>query len=208
MKASNLTATAALGIIGLRWLSFTQANPGGSYVALGASITPTHVAVISLNGSPAYPSFAYRFTAASLPSWIKPGSPVKIAASVTLSSNSIDISGYYIVSAISGSTFTVVVPREGSRITMAVASTALDSGSGKVATPLVSLVMQCQKAMLKASSGSVTIAPAVGSTGAADYEVSLDTNSGEYEVTSQPGSKFDLADWSVKGTGTLAVRFK
>ena len=49
----------------------------------------------------------------------------------------------------------------------------------------VNLLMQCPKAMIKASSGSVTIAPFADAAGAnAPYEVTMDQNSGEYELPS------------------------
>jgi hypothetical protein len=215
MKNMIPTPTGALNIAALRWNSFQQAA-GANYAAISATLTPSAVQVINNAGTGYYPSMVYRFyVAGTLPGWIQPGVGVIIAASVTVSGNSIKLSDDYVVKAVdpSGTYFDVNAPRpNGSRdaaaFTATLAKTNLDTGSGGTVTPLVTLVAQCQKAMFKAASGTVIIAPTVAVGAAGDYEITL-TGTSEYEVTAQPGSKFDLSDWSVKqsGAGTLAVRF-
>ncbi len=206
-----------MGLQPLRWNAFAQAA-GASFAALAASFTPNKLQVLNQAGTGLYPAMTYRFSVTSghLPAWVQPGAGVNIAASVTISGTSLTVSDDYIVKAVdpSGLYFDVNAPRpHGGRdavaITQTVAATNLDSGSGNVTAPLVSLVIQCQKAMLSASAGSVIIAPVVDAAGAAPYTVTLTPTSGEYEITGPNGSKFDLADWQVKqsGSGTLSVRF-
>lgn len=129
---------------------------------------------------------------------------------------SFNLSGAYVVKDIApdGSYFEVVAPRpNGSRDAVAFSvgvTGTIDSGSGAVPTPSLKLIIQCQKAMFSASSGNSIIAPAVDANGNAPYQVTLTSGGAEYEVTAQPGCKFDLADWQVKqsgGAATLAVRF-
>lgn len=201
----------------LRWLSFSQAATG-SYAALAASFTPIQLQVISVGTSGNYKTFNYRFsiTSGALPAWIQPGTAVNIAASVTVNGVSNNVSDAYVVRAIDplGLYFDVDGVRpHGSQdavaFTQTFAATNLDSGSGVITTPLVSLLMQCQKAMLQCTAGSVLVAPVVDHAGNAPYTVTLAAGGSEYEITAQYGSKFDLSDLSIKqvGSGTLAIRF-
>jgi len=218
MKSSLLSNTASLAIVPLRWLSFSQVATA-SYVPLAASFTPGKLTVIAQAGTSYYPALLYRFTQTSgvLPAWVQPGVGINLKASVTVSSRSLDLSSYYVVRSVDtvgGTYFDVDAPRSHEArsavaFTQTLTVTNLDSGSGVVTVPLVSLIMQAQKAMFAASSGSVILAPAVDLTGAAPYSITLTSGGAEYEVSSQPCSKYDLSDWSVKWStaGTLAVRF-
>lgn len=224
MKTSLLSSTAALGIVPLSWNSFSQAATA-SYVPLAASFTPGFIQVIAAAGAGYYPDFTYRFYVGSgnLPAWIKPGAPLKIAASVSVTGTgtgaqavSQNLSDTYVVSNVdaAGQYFDVPATRSnGSRdsvaFTTALAKTALDSGSGVVTTPLITLVIQAQIAFLVCTAGSITLAPAVDNAGAAPYSITLASTAAEYTISAQPGSKFDLEDWQLKTgtTGTLAVRF-
>lgn len=234
MKSSLISSTSASGITPSRWNSFSQVATA-TYAPLTASFTPVNLQVIDQNASvpqgTAYPnkyaSYGYRFSVAAgaLPDWVQPGTPLKIAASVTLPNNavtpvneSITVSDFYVVVALdpNGTYFDVNAPRphgggDAASITQLVAQTALDSGSGNIPAPLVTLVMQAQKAMFSATTGTVVLAPSVDHSGNAPYSVTLvNANPNpEYEITAPAGSKYDLADYQVKflGIGTLAVRF-
>lgn len=206
------TCSGALGIQLLRWNSFQQTGTA-AYVPLTATLTPESITVLLEVSGGHYGVFKYRFSnAAKLPGWIRPGAAVKIDASVTLDSVSYDVSGWYIVSGIDetdGLYFDVPAPRPHSSgnpaaFTKTVVETALDDGSPGV-TPLVTLNIQAQKVMFSGDEG-VLIAPNIDTDGVADCEIDL--SGGSYEVTAQPGSKFDLADWYMKGnTKVLTVRF-
>jgi hypothetical protein len=217
-KRGNLTNSGALSLQSLRFVSFSQAATG-SFVSLGANFTPVNITVLQDNGTGKYGGFYYQFDVASavLPEWVQPGVGLKIVASVTISGTSYDVSGYYIVDALdpSGHYFQVRNPsgrNNAASFTQTLVQTALDSGSGAEGTPLVSLITQFQKAMFQASAGTVLLAPSVDASGNAPYSISLTPLSGsgaEYEITAPWGAKFDLADWSIKesGSGTLTVRF-
>jgi len=91
------------------------------------------------------------------------------------------------------------------------AATAVDSATGWVPSPQVSLSLHMQKAMIQASSGTVQLAPVVDAAGNAPYSITVTGGSaGEYELTDLDGDKTDLSTWQVKyvSSGTLAVRFK
>ncbi len=217
MKSSLLSNTASLGIVPLRWLSFSQ-TATATYVPLSAYFTPSKIQVLAQAGTSYYPALLYRFslTSGKLPAWIQPGVGINLKASVTVSSRSLDLSSYYVVRAVdtAGTYFDVDAPRphearSAVAFTQTLAVTSLDNGSGSVSSPVVYLIMQAQRAMFSASAGSVTLAPVVDQNGLAPYSVTLTSGAGEYEVNSQPGSKFDLSDWSViqNGSGTLSARF-
>lgn len=217
MKASILTSTAALGgLTPLSWNSFSQAGTG-SYVSLSALFVPATITVAPQEGSGRYPNFYYQFgvSAGVIPAWIKPGVGVSVVASVTIGGVSYDVSNAYIVKSIdtvNGAYFIVNAPspsggRNAVALTQSVSSTNLDNTSGAQPNPAVSLIMQAQKAMFGASVGSVTIAPVVDHNGGAPNSEVLTSGQAEYEVDAPTGAKFDLADWSFTGTGTLYVRF-
>lgn len=208
-------STTTLGLIQLRHNGFSQAGTA-SFAPLAATFTPVNFQVIQLAGG-GCPSFIYRFsiTSGKLPAWVIVGAVVVISASVTISGVSQNLTEVYAVRSVdaSGMYFDVngVRPHNGldaTAFTQAVAQTALDSGSGLVTTPLVSLSLHAQKVMFQATGGTLTLAPVVDASGNAPYAITLLAGS-EYEKVSQPGSKIDLADWQVKGNGaTLSVCFQ
>jgi hypothetical protein len=211
MNTSLLTSTAALGLTPLRWNAFSQANPGASYVPLAASFTPTRFEAVVQLGSSSYLSLAYRFWAdGSQPAWVKPGTGLCISAGVTINGTTLDLSGSYLVKSVSaeGKYFEVNAPSpNGVRDAV-----SLNQPLGQMTfadSPAVSvaLLLQAQKAMLCASEGTVSVAPVVDGGSKAPYSVSLTAGNSEYELTAQTGSKFDLGDWLVSGSGTLSVRF-
>jgi hypothetical protein len=225
MKASNLTSTGSLGLTPLQWNAFSQVATG-TYSPLSASFTPGYVQVLNEANGSNYPCFFYRFYVASgnLPAWIQPGAGLKIAASVTvtgtgtgMSAVSQNLTDTYVVADVdaAGQYFDATAIRShGSRdavaFTSALAKTALDSGSGAVTTPLVTLVIQCQQVVMVATAGTVNVAPVVDHAGNAPYSVALTPGGGQFSISAQPGSKFDLEDWQIQtGTsGTISVLFE
>jgi hypothetical protein len=223
MKNSLIGCTAGLAIQPLTWNAVALTTTSASYVSLAslATFTPNTLAVISQTTS-YYGYFLYRFAVTSgvLPAWIINGAAISVAASVTISGKSYTVSSEYIIQNVdsNGLYFDVARPKVGAsdavELNTAFAATALDNGSGNVITPLVTLIMQAQKAMFQCTNGSVSIAPVVDHSGNAPYSiplVPLATPGQEYEVTAQVASKFDLKDWYVKstnaGSSTLAIRF-
>jgi hypothetical protein len=224
MKSSLLTTTAGLNLLPLTWNAFAQVATG-TFTNLTASIVPTNLIVAAQNGIVNNPNLSYTFPVpVPMPAWIQPGVTVKVAMSVASGNGvSLDISGYYVVKAFNASsaanhnTFTVDAPssqggRDAVAITKAGSYNNDSSVGGIVTNPLISLIAECQKAVFKATTGTVTLTPSVDSTGAAPYPTTLVAGQipeQEYEIDTQPGSKLDLGDWSVMtcSAGTLAVRF-
>ena len=215
MKRNN-TNSGTLGIHALTSRAFTVANPGASYVPISASFTPSAISVTAQGGNASYyGEWVYNIYIGSgvLPAWMRPGTPIQLNASTTISGRSYNISDDYVVTSVdsSGTFFTVLAPRpsggkDAAALNQALTKQNLDSGAGAVKSPSVNLILQCQKVLFQAISGSVTVASSVDANGNApvSYPQSVGVT---FERTAPTGAKFDLADWYVTGTGTLGVDF-
>jgi hypothetical protein len=226
MKSSLLTTTSALGLTPLTWVSFTLPGVGASWQSIGANFQmgfAATVAVAAKQGMGQYPNMSYTITPNNIsypcPAWMIPGQTIKLALSVATPQRSVDISGYYVVKSVAanGLSFVVNAPSASgglgpAALTIPGKYTCDALGGGVVGTPAFTLITQCQKVVFKATAGTVVIAPNVDATGVAPYPTTLVSGQSpeqEYVHDAQPGSKFDIGDWSVmsSNSGNLAVKF-
>jgi hypothetical protein len=205
------TASASLGLQGLVWNSFSAATTNSAYAKIAPpSQVVTNLTTVLGASKAGASQLILGVSSGVLPAWIIPGA----AVAINVTYGGISYIFGQVVREVTATTLTLAMnPMSDTTFSTALANVSLDAVGGAVVNT-VTLIIQAQKAMfsvLSGAGGNVNLAPVADSNGAnPGYFVTITAGGSEYEVTAQPGSKFDIGAWwaqSSAGTVNLTCRF-